>query len=58
MRPERDKKRDGPIFIPPLYVDFFNRNGKNRHDEVISVPLSRGDSIIFSVGTQIFYFFA
>ena len=25
----RDKKWNGTIFIPPLYVDFFNRDEKN-----------------------------
>ena len=48
----RDNKWDGTIFIPLLYVDFFNQGGINTHDGVISVPLfwalnNTGDSIIF-----------
>ena len=35
-------------FVP--CVDFFNRDGKNRHHENNFVRLSRDDSIIFSVG--------
>ena len=36
-------------FVP--HVDFFNRDGKNRHHENNFVWFSRDDSIIFSVGT-------
>ena len=35
--PKKDKKRDGTIFIPFSYVDFFNRDEINRHYEIISV---------------------
>lgn len=37
----RDKQQGGTIFILPLtfYVDFFNRDGINRHDVMISVLL-------------------
>lgn len=38
--PVRNKKRDGRIFFPPIYVNFSNRDGKSRRDEVIYVPSS------------------
>ena len=34
-----NKNRDGAIFILPLYVDFTNRDGIDRYDEMISVQL-------------------
>ena len=37
LEPGQDKKRDGTIFIMPLYVDFINRYDINRHDEMVSV---------------------
>ena len=33
-------KIDRAIFILPLYVDFTNRDGIDRHNEMISVQLS------------------
>ena len=34
------KKRDGTIFVPPLSVIFFNRDGMSRHDGMIFAPPS------------------
>ena len=34
----RDKKQDGTIFAPPLYGDFFNRDGITRQNGMIFVP--------------------
>ena len=36
---DKIKRQGGTIFILPLYVDFFNRDGINRHNEMISVQL-------------------
>ena len=37
-KPEQDKTGGGTISILPLYVDFFNGDGINGHNEMISVP--------------------
>ena len=36
----RKKKRDGTIFVPPLSVNFFNRDGMSTHDGMIFAPPS------------------